>query len=118
VSGDPVSPPLPEAVRAREIWHEDVLTERELSIFERGRQSGVLQAEAAAKQGRMEELSYIPERDGRRCVEHPHSDHELVCLTCMGQSRCTTCGQPVDVEQAMSDPITDVASHPPPTPEA
>ena len=26
---------------------------------------------------------YIPERDGRRCIEHPKGDHELVCITCM-----------------------------------
>lgn len=29
------------------------------------------------------ESSYIPERDGRRCAEHPKADHELVCLTCL-----------------------------------
>jgi hypothetical protein len=29
---------------------------------------------------------YIPERDGRRCVEHPQGDHELVCLTCLNES--------------------------------
>jgi hypothetical protein len=29
---------------------------------------------------------YIPERDGRRCVEHPKGEHELVCLTCVESS--------------------------------
>lgn len=29
---------------------------------------------------------YIPERDGRRCIEHPRGDHELACVTCMESS--------------------------------
>ncbi len=33
-----------------------------------------------------EDDHYIPERDGRRCIDHPKGDHELVCLTCMEAS--------------------------------
>lgn len=41
---------------------------------------GTLRDMAAALAG---DRCYIPERDGRRCIERPQGDHELVCLTCM-----------------------------------
>lgn len=119
------APPLPEAVREQIARHAQtlnqiftVLRDWDCPVDIRAQMAHDL-AETALGTA-VEELSYIPERDGRRCVEHPHGDHELVCLTCMGQSRCAACGQTADADihyVGTVDSHAFVASHPPPTPE-
>jgi len=54
--------------------------EREMTIDYWKARAEELQARLTAEP---EDEHYIPERDGRRCVDHPQGDHELVCLTCM-----------------------------------